>query len=109
MIRLIEIHGKDKEDNEVCTGARKERVYGAPDMGNTRTSFIERSNLTLRMSNARFARRSNTHSKKIESHELTLGLHFFVYNFCRKHLSLKQTPAMAARVTDHAWSMGDLL
>lgn len=107
--RLIKIYGKDEEGKEICVGARKERVQGAPDMSQTCTSFIERANLTLRMANRRFARRTNAHSKKIENHELALGLHFFVYNFCRKHLSLKQTPAMAAGVTDHVWSMDDLL
>ncbi len=107
--RIVKIYGKDEKGNEVCVGARKERRTGSPDMSRTSTSFVERSNLTLRMSNRRFARKTNAHSKKVENHEHMLAIHFFHYNFCRRHQSLKQTPAMAANVAGHQWTVEELV
>jgi uncharacterized protein YerC len=100
--RLVKIYKKGKDGRDYCVGAKKEAVFGSPDMEKIATSYVERSNLTLRMTNA--------HSKKIENHVLALGLHFFVYNFCRKHQTLgKQSPAQAAGITDHVWSISELL
>ena len=107
--QLVKIYGKDKDGKDVCIGAKKVKVSGNPDFDKISTSLVERSNLTLRMSSRRFTRLTNGHSKKIENHVLALGLHFFVYNFCRKHLSIKTTPAVAAGVTDRIWSVQDLL
>lgn len=106
--RLIKLYGKDKEGKEVCIGARKERVSGQPDMERTCTSFVERSNLTLRMQNRRFARKTNAHSRVVENHEHMLALGFFHFNFARKHQSLKQTPAQAAGVAGHRWTMEEM-
>lgn len=107
--RLVKIYGKDKEGNEICIGARKERVFGNPDMERTSTSFVERSNLTLRMQNRRFARRTNAHSKKIENHVHMLALHAFNYNFCRKHQAIRMTPVQAAGVDSKRWSFADII
>jgi IS1 family transposase len=107
--QLVKIYGKTKEGKEVCIGAKKVPVLGSPDLDRVSTSLVERSNLTLRMSSRRFTRSTNGHSKKVENHVLALGLHFFVYNFCRKHLTIKTAPAVAAGVTDHIWTIQDLL
>lgn len=64
--------------------------------------------LTMRMSIRRFTRLTNAFSKKLENHALSVVLHYFHYNFCRIHKSLRVTPAMAAKVTDRVWDMNDL-
>lgn len=64
--------------------------------------------LTMRMSIRRFTRLTNAFSKKLENHALSVALHYFHYNFCRIHKSLRVTPAMAAKVTDRVWDMNDL-
>lgn len=107
--QLVKIYGKDDQGKEVCIGAKKVPVLGNPDLGRVSTSLVERSNLTLRMSSRRFTRLTNGHSKKIENHVLALGLHFFAYNFIRKHQTLKTTPAVAAGVADKIWTVEDLL
>jgi IS1 family transposase len=73
------------------------------------TSYVERSNLTLRMSSKRFARLSNGFSKKLEPHCAAISQYVAHYNLCRVHESLKQTPAMALGITDHAWTISELL
>jgi IS1 family transposase len=107
--QLVKIYGKDDEGREICIGAKKVPVFGNPDLNRVSTSLVERSNLTLRMSSRRFTRSTNGHSKNLTNHTLALGLHFFVYNFCRKHLTIKTTPAVAAGVADNVWTVQDLL
>lgn len=88
-----------------CCGATKEKIEGNPDMKHVSTSFVERQNLTIRMSNRRFTRLTNAFSKKLANHIHSLALHFMHYNFVRLHKTLKTTPAMAAGVTDSLWEM----
>lgn len=88
-----------------CTGCRKQTVSGHPDEAHISTSFVERQNLTVRMQNRRFTRLTNAFSKKMENHVHSIALHYFYYNFCRKHQSIKTTPAVAAGVADHRWTM----
>jgi IS1 family transposase len=89
-----------------CIGAKKRRVTGKPDEAHVSTSYVERSNLTIRMANRRFTRLTNAFSKKIDNHLYALALFFTHYNFCRQHKSLKgSSPAMAAGVTDTLWSL----
>lgn len=107
--QLVKIYGTDSKGREVCIGAKKVPIFGQPDMERISTSLVERSNLTLRMACRRFTRLTNGHSKKIENHVLALALHFFVYNFCRKHSTIKTAPAVAAGVTDKIWTTNDLL
>ena len=83
-----------------CTGIRKRTVEGMPDPAHISTSYVERSNLTMRMGMRRFTRLTNTFSKKIENHLHMLSLFFVHYNFVRVHKSLRMTPAMAAGVAD---------
>lgn len=91
------------------TGEDSQRVYGSPDPAHISTSYVERQNLTLRMSLRRYTRRTNAFSKKIEYHIQSVSLHYLYYNFCRKHLGLgKKTPAMVAGVADHVWELEEL-
>ena len=83
-----------------CTGIKKKRIEGSPDMGDVSTSYVERQNLTMRMGMRRFTRLTNGFSKKLENHIHMLSLYFVHYNFVRIHKSVKMTPAMAAGLTD---------
>jgi IS1 family transposase len=100
----------------VCTGTERHPVMGRPDQAHVSTSFVERQNLTLRMSARRFTRLTNGFSKKVENHAHAVALHFMVYNFCRSHGTLTKaaggihtTPAMAAGVADRVWTAEDVL
>ena len=90
-----------------CIGAVKEAIMGNPDPQHVSTSFVERQNLTMRMSMRRFTRLTNAFSKKFENHCHALALYFFFYNFCRVHKTLGATPAMASGLVDHVMKMED--
>ena len=113
--QLIKIYGSAPEGAEVryspaqCMGARKGLVSGNPEFKHVSTSYVERQNLTMRMSMKRFARLSNGFSKKVENHEHMLALHYMHYNFCRIHQTIRCTPAMEAGVSDHVWSIEELV
>ena len=92
-----------------CTGIELRRVEGRPDEAYVSTSYIERSNLTLRMNARRFTRLTNAFSKKAENHAYAVGLHLMVYNFVRIHGTLKCSPAMAAGVTGKLWEIADVV
>lgn len=92
----------------VCLGAEKRPMRGNPDDAHISTSFVERQNLTMRMSMRRFTRLTNAFSKKIDSHCAALALYFFHYNFCRIHKTLRTSPAQAAGITDELLSMESL-
>lgn len=91
---------KGRYSPAVCIGANRELVEGKPDPKHVSTSYVERQNLTMRMSMRRFTRLTNAFSKKVENHCHALALYFVWYNFCRIHKSLRVTPAMAAGVSD---------
>jgi hypothetical protein len=84
-------------------------IEGNPDPKHISTGYIERQNLTLRMSARRFTRLTNAFSKKLENHALSVALHYMHYNFCRIHKTLRITPAMAAGVSDHVWEVGEIV
>jgi IS1 family transposase len=92
-----------------CCGTRKRRISGNPDIAHVSTSYVERQNLTMRMSMRRFTRLTNAFSKKIDAHIDALSLYFMFYNFTRIHKTLRMTPAMAAGITDRLWSMEDVV
>jgi IS1 family transposase len=107
--QLVKIYGQDDEGNEVVTRTEKKVILGNPDIDKISTSLVERSNLTLRMCSRRFTRLTNAFSKKLSNHANALGLHFFIYNFCRKHLTTKTTPAISAGMADRVWTVEDLI
>jgi hypothetical protein len=88
-------------------GVSRDVVSGVPS--HISTSYVERSNLTLRMSSKRFARLSNGFSKKLEPHCAAVSLYFAHYNLCRIHESLRSTPAMALGIADRVWTISDLI
>ncbi|WP_308789554.1 IS1 family transposase [Polyangium mundeleinium] len=87
----------------------KKAAHGAPNLDRASTSHVERANLTVRMHVRRFTRLCNGFSKKIENHRAAVSLHVAWYNFCRVHESLRVTPAMEAGITDHVWSVQELV
>lgn len=107
--RLVKIYGKDEKGHDVCIGARKETVLGTPDIDLVSTSYVERANLTIRMGNRRFTRLTNAFSKKVENHCHMFALTIMHYNFCRKHTSIKKTPAQAAGVAGHQWTLDEVI
>jgi hypothetical protein len=91
-----------------CIGCEMKTVSGDPDPAHVSTSYVERQNLTMRMSIRRFTRLTNAFSKKIENHAAAVALHFIHYNFARIHKTLRITPAMAAGISDHVWSYEEI-
>jgi IS1 family transposase len=92
-----------------CIGAEKKRISGNPDKKYVSTSFVERQNLTMRMSMRRFTRLTNGFSKKVENLFYSIAIHYMYYNFCRIHKSLRVTPAMEAGIADHVWSLEEIV
>lgn len=84
--------------------AEKRYIVGAPGIAKVSTSYVERQNLTMRMSMRRFTRLTNGFSKKIENLEHAVSLHFMHHNFARIQKTLRVTPAMATGIRDHVWS-----
>ena len=116
---LVKIYGTEdsRDDNptarryspQVCTGIEVNVMQGDPDPDHISTSYIERQNLTMRMSMRRFTRLTNAFSKKVTYHAAAIALHFLYVNFARPHKSLAnpypRTPAMAAGIADHIWTL----
>ncbi len=92
-----------------CIGVKKDTIEGKPDPKHVSTSYVERSNLTIRMQNRRFTRLTNGFSKKLENHAFSVALFAFFYNFCRIHKTLRVTPAMAAGVSKTLWGVEDVV
>jgi IS1 family transposase len=101
--------GEKRYSPPVCVGADKRPVMGKPDPKHISTSYVERQNLTMRMSMRRFTRLTNAFSKKVENHAHSVALHFLWYNFGRIHKSLRITPAMAAGVAESPWDAVDVV
>jgi IS1 family transposase len=89
----------------VCIAARPVVQVGNPDEKHINTSYAERQNLTMRMQMRRFTRLTNGFSKKVENHQHAIALHYFHYNFIRKHQTIKTTPAVMSGVAQKAWTM----
>jgi IS1 family transposase len=116
--QLVKRYGPEPEGDRryspaKCLGADKRVVVGNPDTSKISTSYVERQNLTMRMNIRRFTRLTNAFSKKLENHLLALSIYFMYYNFARPHKSLDnpypRTPAMATGVSDHIWSVGEIV
>jgi len=112
--QLVKLYGESLDRGHryspaECTGTKVNVVTGIPKTKHISTSFVERQNLTMRMSMRRFTRLTNGFSKKIENHAHAIALHFMYYNFVRIHKSLRVTPAMDAGLTKKLWSIEDLV
>ena len=92
-----------------CIGTKTAVITGTPNPDHISTSYVERANLTMRMSMRRFTRLTNGFSKKAENHAHAVAIHFMYYNFGRYHQTLRSTPAMRAGVTDHRWSLEEIV
>lgn len=92
----------------ICTGIRTRVLKGNPDEARISTSYVERQNLTMRMGMRRFTRLTNGFSRKVENLSHAVSLHFMFYNFARPHKTVGMTPAMAAGVADHKWSLKEI-
>jgi IS1 family transposase len=93
----------------VCIGTKCLEVQGSPNPKHISTSYVERSNLSMRMHMRRFTRLTNAFSKKLENHAAAVAVYFMYYNFGRIHQTLRVTPAMEAGVTDHVWSVEEIV
>ena len=112
--QIIKTYGKpDDADHRYsppqCIGCERHTISGEPDPDHVSTSYSERQNLTMRMNMRRFTRLTNGFSKKLENHFHAVALHFMHYNFCRKHQTIKTTPAMAAGKADHVWTLDEVV
>ena len=112
--QLIKVYGASGEAQTryspgQCIGIECNTVTGSPDPKHISTSFVERQNLTMRMSMRRFTRLTNAFSKKLENHMAAIALHFMYYNFARVHQTLRISPAMAAGVTSKLWDIEDIV
>lgn len=111
---LVKLYGPAPEGQRrysppQCVGTKRQTVLGKPDPAHVSTSYVERQNLTMRMSMRRFTRLTNAFSKKVENLDHAVSLHYMHYNFARIHQTLRITPAMAAGVTDHVWGIGEIV
>ncbi len=111
---LVKVYGaSNKEDQRryspaECTGAELVPITGNSDTKHISTSYVERQNLTMRMSMRKFTRLTNGFSKKIDNLYYAVALHFMHYNFGRIHKTLRVTPAMEAGVSDHVWMLEEI-
>ncbi|MGI8425128.1 MAG: IS1 family transposase [Actinomycetota bacterium] len=112
--QLIKVYGHTVEDQRRYSppeviGTERICCQGDPDPAHISTSYVERQNLTMRMSMRRFTRLTNAFSKKVENHVHALSIYFMNYNYVRIHQTLRCTPAMEAGVTDRLWSIEDIV
>jgi hypothetical protein len=112
---LIKLYGSssDRPDTRyspaACIGTRTGILSGNPDRNHISTSYVERQNLNLRMGTRRFTRLTNAFSKKFANHCHAVAIYHAYYNFCRVHQTLRVTPAMEAGLTDHVWTIEELI
>jgi IS1 family transposase len=112
--QLIKVYGAPREgaarySPASFVGSRREVITGNPDPKHISTSYVERQNLTMRMSMRRFTRLTNGFSQKAENHAHAVALYFVHYNFARVHGTLRVTPAMAAGLADHVWDLEEMV
>lgn len=110
---LVKLYGSSPESERryspaECTGCERKGIAGNPDPEHVSTSFVERQNLSMRMSMRRFTRLTNAYSKKVENLAQAVSLHYMYYNFVRIHKSLCCTPAMRAGVSSHVWEIEEI-
>lgn len=111
---LVKVYGETAEGARryspaTCIGCERKAVQGSPDPAHVSTSYVERANLSIRMGVRRMTRLTNAFSKKVENHEAALSIWFTWYNFGRVHQTLRVTPAMEAGLTDHVWTLQEIV
>jgi IS1 family transposase len=111
---LAKVYGTDPQADKRYSPAKilsstTEVIRGEPNPKHISTSYVERQNLTMRMSMRRFTRLTNGFSKKVENHAAAVALHYMHYNFARIHKTLRVTPAMEAGVSDHVWTIEEIV
>ena len=111
---LVKQYGEEKSPERSyspakCLGAKKTQIDGNPDMELVSTSYVERQNLNIRMQNRRYTRLTNAFSKKAEMLAYSVAITFFYHNFVRIHQTLRMTPALKAGVSDHKWSIEEMV
>jgi hypothetical protein len=116
--QIVKLYENDPEADKryspaKCLGVEVHAISGRPDPAAVSTSYVERPNLTMRMSMRRFTRLTNASSRKVENLTAAVSLHFMFYNFARPHKTLAnpypRTPAMAAEVADHVWKIEEIV
>lgn len=113
--QLHKIYGSPTKEEQrryspaTCLGIDVRPISGNPDPDHISTSYVERQNLTMRMSMRRFTRLTNGFSKKVENLAAAVSLHFLHYNFVRVHKTLGTTPAVAAGVADYVWTLDEVI
>jgi len=112
--QLQKIYGASLENETryspaTCIGCEMKVVSGDPDPKHVSTSYVERQNLTMRMHMRRFTRLTNAFSKKLDNHAYAVALHFMYCNYVRIHQTLRVTPAMESQLSDHVWTIEELL
>jgi len=111
---LIKLYGEDRVTEaryspSECIGCREVGVVGHPDRKHISTSFVERQNLTMRMSMRKFTRLTNAFAKKVDNLHHSVAIHYMWYNFARVHKTLRVTPAMEAGIADHVWTIEEIV
>lgn len=110
---LVKTYESSQEETRyspaVCTSCERKPITGHPDPEHISTSYVERSNLSIRMGTRRFTRLTNAFSKKVENHGAAVALYLMHYNYCRVHRTLRVTPAMEAGIADHVWTIEEML
>ena len=111
---LIKLYGRPPEAETryspaTIIGCQAATITGHPEARFVSTSYVERQNLTVRMSMRRYTRLTNGFSKKLDNHVAAVAIHYMHYNFCRVHQTLRVTPAMEAGISDHIWSVAELV
>lgn len=110
---LTKVYANPQNEGRYSPGtivsSTREVIKGTPAARHISTSYVERQNLTMRMSMRRYTRLTNAFSKKIDNHIAAVNLHFLYYNFCRVHQTLRVTPAMAAGIAQHVWGITDIV
>jgi IS1 family transposase len=101
--------GETRYSPAIRTSCERKPIMGDPDPDHISASYVEPSNLSIRMGARRFTRLTNAFSEKVENHAAAVALNYFAYNFIQIHRTLRMSPAMAAGVTGHLWSVEDLV
>ncbi len=111
---LVKMYGTDPMGERhyspsICLSCESRVIRGNPNREKINTSYVEKHNQTMRQNMRRYTRLTAGHSKKVDNHRFATALHFVHYNFARNCQTVKSTPAMAAGIADHRWTIEELV